>query len=270
MTVPAFLQAEVDRLIKDAVDSAEAAKDRAIAALTSSKDADIATLTASIHEKEIAIVTAKANLTVCSSKLEARRLVRLANVAEDLAALVNDKATVQTDPCAGQTDPSECDLWSAQQCGSVLFGNVDVTEVCPVLCDSCSPEETTNGADNSPDTSATATGSNTLFLAVGICAGIVVLATIVNVLIRRNAASEGGNQHSIDAVAFVNPMYSEKAANGGGGAAQEGTYEEMNTAAAEEDTYDDVVGGGADDTYENTVDGDDGNYLNVANEDLRC
>lgn len=116
----------MDRLIKDAVDSAKAEKDRDIAALTSSKDADIAAMAASIHEKEIVIVTAKANLTICSSKLEARRLVRLANAAEDLAALNNGEPA---DPCAGQADPAECDLWSTDQCGTVLFGNVNVTEV---------------------------------------------------------------------------------------------------------------------------------------------
>ena len=87
VTVPAFLQAEVDRLINDAVDSAEAAKDRVIAALT-----------ATLDEKEIAIMAVGANLAVCSSKLEARRLVRLANVAEDLAALATAKCC-QKQPC---------------------------------------------------------------------------------------------------------------------------------------------------------------------------
>ena len=217
VTVPPFLQAEVDRLIKDAVDSAKAEKDRDIAALTSSKDADIAAMAASIHEKEIVIVTAKANLTICSSKLEARRLVRLANAAADLEALSNGGGANPTDPCAGQTDPPECDLWTTDQCGTVLFGNVNVTAECTVLCDNCvsvTPQEgTTNGAAVGSDASASASASgnnnSTLFLSIGICAGIVVLATVINIMIRRSAADQEDG-HNSNAGAFVNPMYDEK------------------------------------------------------------
>lgn len=234
VAIPLFLQPEVDRLIKDAVDAAGKANDRDMAALTASKDADfaaltsakdadvailtaskdaeiatltaakdteIAALTVAVHEKELAIVTAKANLTVCSSKLEARRLVRLANAAADLEALNNGERT--DSPCAGQTDPPECDLWSTDQCGTVLFGNVNVTAECAVLCENCvpTPQEETNGAavNGSPDIDASVIASgnrtnSTLFLAVGICAGIVVLATVINIMIRRNGANQGGGR----------------------------------------------------------------------------
>jgi len=277
----------VDRLIKDAVDSAKAEKDRDIAALTSSKDADIAAMAASIHEKEIVIVTAKANLTICSSKLEARRLVRLANAAEDLAALNNGEPA---DPCAGQADPAECDLWSTDQCGTVLFGNVNVTEACPALCDNCIPPDP--HSSNDPNASGTddGTGNSTLFVAVGICAGIVILATVINIMIRQNAAKEEDNKYG-NAGAFVNPMYSEsqpeKGSNqdssadphvyGGNSAFQEESYQEIPVpttsnstydaaGAAEVDTYEDIAGGGAEDTYENVEE----DYLNVGNSDLNC
>lgn len=332
VAIPLFLQPEVDRLIKDAVDAAGKANDRDMAALTASKDADfaaltsakdadvailtaskdaeiatltaakdteIAALTVAVHEKELAIVTAKANLTVCSSKLEARRLVRLANAAADLEALNNGERT--DSPCAGQKDPPECDLWSTDQCGTVLFGNVNVTAECAVLCENCvpTPQEAANGAavNGSPDIDASAIASgnrtnSTLFLAVGICAGIVVLATVINIMIRRNGTNQGGDDQYSNAGAFVNPMYSEE--DHGGGAApqhvyrgnsaqQEESYEEIPVPAtsngtynaAEEDLeghYDGLDGNStyaaaADDTYEDVV-GGGGNYLDVEDADF--
>lgn len=323
VVIPPFLQGELDRLIKDAVDSAvlsaDAANDRDMAALTASKDADIATLksskdadiaalTAAIHEKEILIVTAKANLTVCSTKLEARRLVRLANAAVDLEALSNGGGANPTDPCAGQTDPPECDLWTTDQCGTVLFGNVNVTAECTVLCDNCvsvTPQEgTTNGAAVGSDASASASASgnnnSTLFLSIGICAGIVVLATVINIMIRRSAADQEDG-HNSNAGAFVNPMYDEKNSSqagsgadphvyGGNSALQDESYEEISGAtnsnstydaagaADEEGHYDGLVGNGTydaaageEDTYEDVVGGGaDSNYLNVGNDDFNC
>ena len=337
VVIPPFLQAEVDRLIKDAVDSADAANDRDIAALTASKDADIATLTASkdadiaalkaskdadfaalaslkdaaianltatVHDTEIASMATKANLTVCNTKLEARRLVRLANTAADLEALNNNGGgggVEPTDPCAGQADPPECDLWTTDQCGTVLFGNVNVTAECAVLCDNCvsaTPQEgTTNGATVDSDAAASLRGNNnsTLFLAVGICAGIVVLATVINIMIRRNAANQG-DDHYRTGGAFVNPMYDEKDSSqagsgadphlfGGNSALQDEAYEEVSGAtnsdstydaagaADEEGHYDGLVGNGTydaaageEDTYEDVVGG--GNYLDIEDAEI--
>ena len=280
-TIPPFLQEEVDRLIKEAVSSAVAEKDQEmatqiatkdaeiadlkiaaltaanggdIAALAASKDAEIAALTASNHEKEIAVVA-------CNTKLEARRLSRLAEAAEDLAA--ETLGTASTDASA---------------------------------------------ADSS--------SSSTLGLAIGICVGIGVLATIINVMLRRSGSADDQYEN---AKAFVNPMYSPKEVEspapvnsvgapsssaapstldshvyGGISALHEEAYEEItepsNTydsaaaTAAAEDTYEDVVGGGAAETYadipaggaeesyEEMGNAESGNYLNVQNgdDDLNC
>lgn len=276
VTIPPFLKAEVDRLIEEAVAEKDqdmttlaATKDAEIAALkiaaltaangigcdisalTATKDASIADLTASNHEQEIALVT-------CNTKLEARRLSRLAEAAEDLAA--HTQGAASTDDLA---------------------------------------------ADSS---------SWTLGLAIGICAGIVVLATAINVMLRCRRTDDGDDQNG-GSNAFVNPMYSEKNERaapvnnavstagavasstvdshvyGGNSALQEEAYEELagspntyNSAAAAEDTYEDVVGGSAAETYADIPAGtaeesyeeisnvDNNNYLNVQNgeDDLNC
>lgn len=71
VTIPPYLTAEVDRLIKDAVRASDAA------------------LTATIHKNEMDMVMLGANLTVCKGKLEARRLARLAQTTEDLGKLAS-------------------------------------------------------------------------------------------------------------------------------------------------------------------------------------
>lgn len=223
-----------------------------VAALAATKDAEIAALTASNHEQEIAIVA-------CNTKLEARRLSRLAEAAEGLAA--DTLGTASTDASAADSSSSS---------------------------------------------------SSTLGLAIGICVGIGVLATIINVMLRRSGSADDQYEKTN---AFVNPMYSPKEAEGpapvnsvgaassaaapstldshvygGNSALHEGapyeeltepsnTYDSAAAAAAAEDTYEDVVGdgaaetyadipaGGAEEIYEEMGNAESGNYVNVQNGD---
>ena len=284
VTIPRYLQAEVDRLVAEAVTAADAAKDaemnaNALAAdaakdaaihakdveiaemnanalaADAAKDAAIHAKDAAIHAKELEVVTLRANLTVCNTKLEARRLVRLAQSADDVAKL-------EDEPCAGQRDPTECDHWTKDSCGSIMFGDMNVTGLCPVLCDSCdadashSKTNTAAGADadaagvSGPDASATADTNNSANLAIGVCVGIVFLATLINVVVRCRSNTQDGDGSS-QVLAFVNPMYKDKPAESSAGmAAAAPPPQQAQMPANEEETYDDLQGDT--DQYEGT------------------
>ena len=261
VTIPRYLQAEVDRLVAEAVTAADAAKDaemnaNALAA-DAAKDAAIHAKDVEIHAKELAVVTLRANLTVCNTKLEARRLVRLAQSADDVAKL-------EDEPCAGQSDPTECDHWTKDSCGSIMFGDMNVTGLCPVLCDSCdadaSQSKTNTAADadadadaagvSGPDASATADTNNSANLAIGVCVGIVFLATLINVVVRCRSTKHDGDGSS-QVLAFVNPMYKDRPAESSAGmAAAAPPPQQAQMPANQEETYDDLQGDT--DQYEGT------------------
>jgi hypothetical protein len=86
--------------------------------------------------------------------------------------------------CNGQPDPSECLSTEATLCGTIRFGG-NVTDVCPVLCNSClaintpgidGPPEANSTDDPDVDPSTTtSTSSRSSGVIVGIVAGVLGL-----------------------------------------------------------------------------------------------
>ena len=206
------------RLVEAAVSAADASKDREIATLNAATTANMATLTAKLtHDKEIAVISLKANLTVCKSQLEAKRLARLAEAS-------NGYSTVTS--AVNSPNPDEPDVDAS--------AGIATSEV-------------------SSTAAAAGGGNGPIGLAVGIGIAVVVIATLINVVIRcRGQHADGGGGNTVPA--FVNPMYHER--NNDVAAGVSPTHSPSNeqhavaSFASNEDTYEDVDNTFGEQTYE--------------------
>ena len=75
-------------------------------------------------------------------------------IQTEVAPYATTAATGTEKLCNGNTDPDNCGLFSAGRCDEVVF-NIDVSGKCPVLCDSCKPDEPDE--DRPSDTPSTTT-----------------------------------------------------------------------------------------------------------------
>lgn len=134
---------------------------------------------------------------------------------EEIAGMEADLAAEDGfDACAGLFDPADCDMLDASQCGTVVFGRLEVSVECPVLCDNC---ETSGNANlNVDDDAACASSGDSGGKNGGAVVGIVILLLLLAAAVAFIYVTRVGNAKEKDTAggssvpaAFENPMYDE-------------------------------------------------------------
>lgn len=123
----------------------------------------------------------------------------------------------------GQADPADCDFFTEEDCGTVRFGTMNVTLICPVLCDSCLYAGNSSSVDGSnpastrlpPDEDAASTSMPMII--GGAVAGFAVLAALIWFAIHMQKGKEDAhpqdeegrpNGNAANRAHFDNPTFS--------------------------------------------------------------
>lgn len=116
--------------------------------------------------------------------------------------------------CEGKVDPSECATFNIDQCGTLRFGILNVSQECPVLCNTCGALGRGSGGDaaDAPHAGTDSSSSgHTKNIRIGnaivIVAIIVVLLAVVVFIAIKCRGKQGSLNYPPSVDAHANPAY---------------------------------------------------------------